>query len=315
MNRKVKIGTRGSLLSLRQAELVAESLKKIIDWEFEIVKIKTKGDKIIDSPLYQMPGKGFFIKEIEDELIKGNIDIAVHSMKDLPTELPAGLEIAAVLKRDPPNDATLGLTIDEILKHLKTKTIKNIKIGTSSLRRQAQIRNILKIGKNTDVEILPLRGNIDTRLRKVENREVDCAVVAYCGFLRMGWHSNIKEVLDDEFFIPSASQGAIAVECRTDSELKTILKSLDDKDTAREVYIEREIVRLIGGGCNVPLGVRAKCDGDKTKVIAGLFSLDGERSVIVKKEIKKDGAIKEIVDEILQRGGREILNLIRVPQI
>lgn len=257
MVRVFKVGTRGSKLALKQTEIFINMMKQKIaelgyenKYSFEIKVIKTKGDKIIDSPLSKIPGKGFFVKEIEEELLKGNIDFAVHSLKDMPTEIPDGLEISAFLKRDNPADAIVGMTFDEIEKE-KVGRGRKVAIGTSSLRREIQIKE--RFGEG--VIILPLRGNVDTRLRKLESGEYDSVILAYCGLLRLGLENKAKQIINPREFLYAPGQGIIAVEARKSGEARELAELVDDIESRFLGSVERKIVQKMGGGCNTPFGI------------------------------------------------------------
>ena len=249
------VGTRGSNLALKQTEIFLESIRKKYEKlgenhpQFEIKIIKTKGDKILDSPLSRIPGKGFFVKEIEDELIEGKIDFAVHSLKDVPTELPPQLTISAYLERENPADVLLGLSREEIFDRIKKGY--EVKIGTSSLRREFQIKRIF----GEKVKVIPIRGNLDTRIKKLERGECDALIVAFAGVVRMKFDNLIKDILPPQEFLYPPGQGIIAVETRIGSEAERIAQIVNDKKTQFLGILEREIVKNIGGGCNSPFGI------------------------------------------------------------
>ncbi len=256
---KIRVGTRGSVLALRQTEEVIRALKSV--WpslEFELVVIKTTGDKVIETPLFKMGSKGLFVKEIEEALLEGRIDIAVHSLKDLPTKLPSGLTIGAVTKRLDPRDVL-------ILPKGEGK-----RIGTSSLRRMVQLKRLFP-----EFEVIPIRGNLDTRLRKLERGEVDGLVVALAGLLRLNFE--VKEMRFLDQLIPAPGQGALAVECREDFKLRDLLREINDPLSERAVFCERAFLMEMGGGCQVPLGAFAECGEKEVKLKAFVSSLDGER--------------------------------------
>jgi len=256
---KIRVGTRGSVLALRQTEEVIRALKSV--WpslEFELVVIKTTGDKVVDTPLFKIGSKGLFVKEIEEALLEGRIDIAVHSLKDLPTKLPSGLTIGAVTKRLDPRDVL-------ILPKGEGK-----RIGTSSLRRMVQLKRLFP-----EFEVIPIRGNLDTRLRKLERGEVDGLVVALAGLLRLNFE--VKEMRFLDQLIPAPGQGALAVECREDFKLRDLLREINDPLSERAVFCERAFLMEMGGGCQVPLGAFAECGEKEVKLKAFVSSLDGER--------------------------------------
>jgi len=247
------IGTRGSSLALKQTNIAIERLKHVYpQYDFEIKIIKTKGDTIWDKPLHKIGGKGLFVKEIEEALLKKEIDMAVHSAKDLPVELERGLILGAVLEREDPRDVFISEFYESI-----HSLINNAKIGTSSLRRKAQLLNI-----NRNLNIIELRGNVDTRIKRLKEKKVDAVILAYAGVKRMGFQNEIKEVLPIHIMVPPAGQGAIGVEVRDDDEIIELLRPIDHKITRREIEIERTLQQNIGGGCHMPLGINASIKND-----------------------------------------------------
>ena len=245
MNKKIRIGTRGSQLALWQANWVK---RKLLEWnpgiEIEIHKIKTTGDKILDAPLSKVGGKGLFVKEIEEALFDKKIDIAVHSMKDVPTDLPEGLSISAITEREDPRDALIskdGLK----LKELK----KGAKIGTSSLRRQVQLLNFRE-----DFKIYQLRGNLNTRMKKLSAGDFDAIMLAAAGVKRMGWKDKITEYLPYDIFLPAIGQGALGIEIRdSDREAGKIVERFNHRETSLCVRAERAFLKRLEGGCQVPI--------------------------------------------------------------
>ena len=297
---KIKIGTRGSQLALWQANFIAAELsKKNSAFEVELVEIHTKGDKLLDAPLAKIGGKGLFTKELELQLLAGEIDIAVHSLKDVPTELDARFKIAAITKRENPFDAFVSnkfQTFDELP--------KGAIIGTSSLRRAAQILTL-----RPDLQIKNLRGNVDTRLRKLDAGEYDAVILAAAGLERLGYSSRIKQTLTQ--IIPAAGQGALAVEIRADDD-KTFdaVKFLNDAETCAAIKIERDFLQVVQGSCQIPVGIHAKVDGDKISVRAVISSLDGKNFVkdTVYGTLKNlDNIGKIFAKKLLDSGGRKIL--------
>ncbi len=297
---KIKIGTRGSQLALWQANFIAAELsKKNSALEVELVEIHTKGDKILDAPLAKIGGKGLFTKELELQLWAGKIDIAVHSLKDVPTELDARFKIAAITSRENPFDAFVSnnfQTFDELP--------KGAIIGTSSLRRATQILTL-----RPDLQIKNLRGNVDTRLRKLDAGEYDAVILAAAGLERLGYGSRIKQTLTQ--IIPAAGQGTLAVEIRADDD-KTFdaVKFLNDVETCAAIKIERDFLQVVQGGCQIPVGIYAKVDGDKISASAVISSLDGKNFVkdTVCDTLKNlDNLGKIFAKKLLDSGGREIL--------
>ncbi|MCZ7356533.1 MAG: hydroxymethylbilane synthase [Candidatus Methanoperedens sp.] len=263
----MRIGTRGSKLALAQANHVSELLAKN-GVKTEIKIIKTCGDTFTDRPLHEVQGFGVFVREIDDAMLEGRIDIAVHSMKDVPTERPSELTIAAVQKRDSPYDFLL------------TRDRKNLKdlpegavIGTTSLRRRAQLLRFRE-----DFTIKDLRGNIDTRLRKLKEGQYDAILMAEAGLERMKWEIP-GERLNPDDFVPSANQGTVVIVTKKGSEAETASRVLDDEKTRLETSIERIIIGILGGGCLVPIGAFARTEGDEIHVRGEVLSVDGKRCV------------------------------------
>lgn len=265
MKKRWTIGTRGSKLALRQTHIVMEGLQRQHpDYEFIIRTIKTTGDTVWNKPLHLIGGKGLFVKEIEEQLLDKEIDMAVHSVKDLPAELEEGLHLGAVLQREDPRDAF----ISSMGKKLLDMTTGS-RIGTGSLRRKAQILNY-----NKTLEIVPVRGNIDTRLRKLETEKMDGIVLAAAGIKRMGLEKHITEVLPLDIMIPSCGQGAIGIEIRAEEDAKKLLEDLNDEKTFQEISIERKLLKMIGGGCHLPLGIHASISSDNAVLL--YISMGGE---------------------------------------
>lgn len=296
------IGTRGSKLALAQANLVKDLLSRNgVKTELKI--IKTSGDTFTDRPLYQVLGMGMgvgaFVREIDDRMLAGEIDIGVHSMKDVPTERPRELTIAAVMKRDSPYDFLLTRDGTK-LKDLK----KGAVIGTTSLRRQAQLLRF-----RYDLTIKDLRGNIDTRLRKLKEGQYEGILLAEAGLERMKW--DIKgERLNPDDFIPSANQGTVVIVTKKNSYAELTAKVLDDEKTRIETRIERIIIGILGGGCLVPIGAFAQTQDDKLHVRAEVLSWDGKRHVKIDEFINPaeyEQEAKRIGNEMKQKGGGELV--------
>jgi hydroxymethylbilane synthase len=259
------IGSRGSQLALWQARHIASRLAaQGVETRIEI--IKTTGDKITDVPLAKVGAKGLFTKEIEEALLDGRIDLAVHSLKDLPTVLPAGLTIAAIPERELPYDALVGSTLAALK--------QGAKVGTSSLRRSAQLR-----ARRPDLVIENIRGNLDTRLRKLDEGRYDAILLAGAGLRRLGWQERIAELLMPDVMCPAVGQGALAVETRDSGEALEICRRLDDAATRAAVTAERAVLRSLGGGCQVPIGAHAAVDGGRLRLRAVVIHPDGGTSV------------------------------------
>lgn len=264
--RHLRIGTRGSLLAKWQAESVRKQLFAGTGVEAEIVIIKTSGDKLRLSPLTQIGGKGIFIKELEEALLEESIDLAVHSVKDVPTDTPSRLMFPAVCRRDDVRDCLVGAN-GATLATLR----QGARVGTGSLRRQAQLRHI-----RPDLDVRDLRGNVDTRLRKVESGEYEAVMLAKAGLDRLGWSARITETLSPEVFLPAVGQGAIAVECRLkDTEAAEVAGSLDDAETRTAIIAERALLAALHGGCQVPLGAWARIERGELVLEACVCSVDG----------------------------------------
>jgi hydroxymethylbilane synthase len=266
----LRIGTRGSLLAKWQAESVRKQLFALAGVEAEIVIIKTAGDKMQQAPLSQIGGKGIFIKELEDALLDESIDLAVHSVKDIPTEVPRGLSFPAVCRRDDIRDCLISPT-GSTLEALR----QGARVGTSSLRRRAQLLRL-----RPDLDIRELRGNVDTRLRKVGDGEYDAIVLAKAGLDRLGLSQRISETFAPEIFMPAVGQGAIAVETRlSDNETGDLLSKLDDPETRAAIITERALLGALQGGCQVPIGAWARIERGEMVLEACVTSVDGQQHV------------------------------------
>lgn len=298
----MKIGTRGSALALTQARGIAERLKN--QWPaltVDIVVIKTKGDIMQDVPLAAIGGKGLFVKEIEDALLRGEIDIAVHSMKDVPAEIPDGLEITIVSEREDPRDVLVskkGAKIEDMS--------AGARIGTGSLRRGFQLRHLFP-----HMEIVPLRGNLDTRIRKIQSENLDGIIVAAAGMRRMGWTDRITQYIPVEIMLPSVGQGVLGIEMRNDdTNTRNAASFINHPQTWREVTAERAFLKRLGGGCQLPVAAYA-VKKEHTLTITGLLgSLDGK--MLIKDEVrghsKNANALGVMLAErLLAKGGQAIL--------
>ncbi|MGC9352438.1 MAG: hydroxymethylbilane synthase [Mariniphaga sp.] len=307
MNKKsVKIGTRGSQLALYQAELTkTQLLEKFPGIEVEIVIIKTKGDKILDVALSKIGDKGLFTKEIENALLAGEVDIAVHSLKDLPTTLPEGLKLGAVLERGEFRD-TLVSKDGRKLHELTEKDV----IATSSLRRKA---GLLRYNKN--FQIVDIRGNVNTRLRKMEEGYCDAMIMAAAGLQRLELDNYITEIINPEIIISASSQGIIAVESRTDdSETEKLLDAINHKATWIAGEAERGFLRAIEGGCQVPVGCYSQIDGEKITLTGFVASVDGsvyllETETGLVDQSKATG--EKLARKLIERGAAKIMEEVR----
>lgn len=303
---KIKIGTRGSKLALWQASYLAEKLREQNpDLVIEIVTIVTTGDKILDVPLAKIGGKGLFTNEIERAILAGEVDMAVHSLKDLPTELPSGLIIGALSKRGEVRDALVSRS-GKTLAALPS----GAKIGTSSLRRRAQL-----LAFRSDLCISDLRGNIDTRLRKLANGDYDALILAAAGLIRLDRHSEITELLPPDIMLPAVGQGVLAVEARADdTEILHLLQGINDRTAAITAAAERAFLQRLEGGCQVPVGVFAELVAGELNVTGIIASLDGAKVIRRSRRGDPECAIKVgtvLAEELLSSGGSDILAEIR----
>ena len=303
---RIRVGTRASALARWQAEHVAAALRSFPGApEPELVLIKTEGDLIQDVPLSQVQGKAFFTKEIEEALLTDAIDLAVHSLKDLATEMPPGLALGAVLEREDPRDALIA-TGTQSLEDLPS----GARIGTSSLRRRALLARW-----RPDLELLELRGNVPTRIRKLDEGGYDAIVLAAAGVKRLGISDRISSYLPFERFLPAVSQGAIGVQIRSEDEnVANWVGALDHPPTRFATTAERALLRTLEGGCQVPVGAFAEVDRDNLKMRAVICSIDGMHSV----EGAKAGSAGDagalgiaLAEDLLVQGGKDILDGIR----
>lgn len=268
---KLRIGTRGSKLALWQAEHVRERLLQECSVESELVIIKTAGDQFASAAIPDVGGKGIFIKEIEDALLAGRVDLAVHSLKDVPTETPRGLVFPAITKREDPRDVLISRSGKKL-----SELPQGARVGTSSLRRQSQLRY-----RRGDLRIIELRGNVDTRLRKLDADELDAIVLAKAGIDRLGLSGRITEVLAPDIMLSAVGQGALALECRADDAgTRDALAALDHSETRVAVTAERMLLEELEGGCQVPLGAWArKEDNGALKMDARVLAADGSECI------------------------------------
>lgn len=299
------IGARGSRLALWQAEWVQARLQELSpDTAVTLRTIKTSGDKILDVPLAQVGGKGLFVKEIEEALLVGEIDLAVHSMKDVPTVLPDGLEIVCIPAREDPRDVLVSRD-SRLLEQLP----EGAGVGTSSLRRQAQL-----LYYRPDLRIQMLRGNLDTRLRKLKAGEYDAIVLAAAGLRRMGWAGEVTEYLEPAVSLPAIGQGALGLEARrNDRVVRELTEHLDDPPTRIAVIAERALLERLEGGCQVPIAAHATIEGASLILVGLIASVDGRRLVRdtirgPRAEARRIG--EQLAERLLACGGDAILNEI-----
>jgi hydroxymethylbilane synthase len=293
------IASRGSQLALWQARWVAGKLAAL-GHETRIEIIRTTGDKITDVPLAKVGTKGLFTKEIEEALLEGRADLAVHSLKDLPTELPAGLALAAIPPREDPFDALVGKRLADLP--------QGAKVGTSSLRRSAQLRKL-----RPDLSIESVRGNLDTRLRKLDEGQYDAILLAAAGLKRLGWEDRIAEILPPETMCPAVGQGALAIETQLAGKGFDACCALDDARTRSAVLAERGLLSALGGGCQVPIGAHATVAGDRLTLIGVVASPEGNEQIRGEMEgaaAEADRIGRAMGADLLARGGRRILEQV-----
>jgi hydroxymethylbilane synthase len=297
----VRIGTRGSMLAKWQAEFVRKKILEATGVDAEIVIIKTAGDKLQTASFAQIGGKGVFIKELEEALLNEEIDLAVHSVKDIPTEVPSRLCFPVICRREDSRDCLVAAK-NETLSTLR----KGARIGTSSLRRQAQIRHA-----RPDLDVRELRGNVDTRLRKVASGEYDAILLAKAGLDRLGWSNRISEVLSPQVCMPAVGQGALGVQARLkENELADALAPLDDFETRQSIVAERSLLAALEGGCQVPLGAWARFERGELAIDAVVCSPDGAQHVRQRATAPPDQARElgqRVAQMLIDSGAREIL--------
>ncbi len=297
----LRIGTRGSPLALWQARSIGEALRSIAGVESEIVIVKTSGDKFQQTSFSDIGTKGVFIKELEDALLERRVDLAVHSMKDVPTDIPGGLTIAAICKRQDVRDALLS-TSGTSLELLPA----GARVGTSSLRRKSQL-----LYARSDLEILDLRGNVDTRIEKLRRGDYDAIVLAKAGLDRLGLSANITEVLPTDVCLPAAGQGAIGIEaCANDAETLGILTALNDAETRSGVEAERAVLASLEGGCQVSIGAWGRVESGKLVLEVAVLSPDGAQRMREKNWGAPEEAVplgKKVAAKMLERGAAALL--------
>lgn len=305
MKTNLIIGTRQSLLAMWQSNYIAGRLREEYPGcEVTLKKIVTKGDRILDVPLAKIGGKGLFTKEIEQELLDGTIDLAVHSLKDMPTVLPEGLCLTAITERANAGDAFVSNKYSSI-EELPEGSV----LGTSSLRRRAQL-----LARRPDLKIVDLRGNVDTRLKKLDEGQMDAIILAAAGLTRLGHADRIKEIIPQSYCLPAVGQGALAIECRTDNfKVRQMLDFLNDTATKQATDAERAFLGLLEGGCQVPIGVHAEVNEGRIAMEAVIASLDGSTVLRDTAEGNAADAVtlgRMLGQKMLDNGGREILAAI-----
>jgi hydroxymethylbilane synthase len=297
----IRIGTRGSMLAKWQAEFVRKKILEATGADAEIVIVKTAGDKLQTASFAQIGGKGVFSKELEEALLNEEIDLAVHSVKDIPTAVPSRLCFPVICRRDDTRDCLVAAK-NETLSTLR----RGARVGTSSLRRQAQIRRT-----RADLDVRELRGNVDTRLRKVESGEYDAILLAKAGLDRLGWSNRISEVLSPDVCMPAVGQGALGVQARLkDNEIADALAPLDDFETRQSIVAERSLLAALEGGCQVPLGAWARFERGELAIDAVVCSPDGAQYVRQRATAPPDQARElgaRVAQLLIDSGAREIL--------
>ena len=298
----IRIATRKSPLALWQAEHVRSCLQQADpELKIELLTMSTQGDKILDTPLAKIGGKGLFVKELEQSMLEGRADIAVHSMKDVPVELPAGLHLAVILAREEPRDAFVSNRYSRF-----ADLPQGARVGTSSLRRRAQLKK-----QRQDLTILDLRGNVGTRLKKLDEGQFDAIILASAGLIRLGMAERITEMLDTSICLPAIGQGAVGIECRVDDiELNALLRSLNDDNTQVCVAAERAMNHRLEGGCQVPIAGHAILDNEQLYMRGLVGRIDG--SEIISGEISGSSNDAEamgvtLANDLLSRGAAAIL--------
>lgn len=310
--RKIVVGTRQSALALTQTGQVVDQLRELcrrleIECEFELRKIVTKGDRILDVTLSKVGGKGLFVKEIEQALMDGEIDMAVHSMKDMPWELPEGLVIGAVPFREDPRDCLITR---------EAKSLEDLphgaKVGTSSLRRSSQLQHL-----RPDLHIESIRGNIDSRLKKLDTEGFDAILLAAAGLHRIGWQDRISAYLSPEQSLPAVGQGALCIQCRGNDEFALdLLKHYNDEKTAIAVAAERSFLGKLNGGCQVPIGAYATLqeeDGNSVIAMTGMVGSPDGKQMLKETMTGTDPELlgKELAEALIARGAADILAVVR----
>lgn len=304
---KVVVGSRDSQLALLQTRHIISRLKEVApDKEYVIKEIKTQGDKILDVALAKIGDKGLFVKEIESALLEGEIDLAVHSMKDVPTAVPEGLKIGCITEREDPRDVVIGSGEHKKIDDLPSGAI----VGTSSLRRIAQLSR-----HRPDLKMESVRGNLNTRLRKLKEENYAVLILAYAGVLRMGWLDQVTQIIPSDICLPAVGQGALGIEIRNgDERIEGLVSKLNDPVTNAAVTAERGFLRRLEGGCQVPIGALGEVEGGKLHLTGVIASLDG-KEVLRDKEVGPIENAQEIgnklAENLLERGAAAILDKVR----
>ena len=299
--RLIRIGTRGSRLALWQANFVAEMLRPVAG-AVQVVEIQTTGDRVGDRSLAEIGGEGLFTKEIQRAALERSVDVAVHSLKDLPTVPVPGLVLAAVPLRGPVHDVFVSARHESV-----DQLPKEAIVATSSPRRRAQL-----LHHRPDLQLVPIRGNVETRLRKLEEGNLDGLILAEAGLERLGLRHRINQILDAPWMLPAVGQGALGIECREDdSVLREWLARVDDAPTRWAVTAERSLLRNLGGGCNVPIAALAQCKSDGLGLRAAVLDADGKKRIygqFIDKPDQAEALGEHAARELTAKGARELLN-------
>lgn len=298
----ITIATRESPLALWQAHFVEAELKRHHPGiEVKLLGMTSRGDQLLDKPLYKVGGKGLFVKELETALLDERADIAVHSMKDVPMELPPGLTLGVICEREDPRDALVGVTSFDDLP-------EGARLGTSSLRRSCQVMQ-----QRPDLQIGFLRGNVNTRLAKLDAGEFDAIILACAGLKRLGFDDRIGAAIDEDFLLPAGGQGAVGIEYReADSRVAELLAPLAHEETSRRVIAERTVVRRLDGGCDVPIASFAVAEGDSLWLRARVGSPDGKTVIVSEARGSEPEALGlEVADALISKGAADILKAAR----
>jgi hydroxymethylbilane synthase len=298
----IRIATRKSPLAMWQAEHVKAALEAAHPGiKVELLGMTTKGDRILDTPLAKIGGKGLFIKELEVGMLEGTADIAVHSMKDVPVEFPEGLELAVIMEREDPRDAFVSNNFDSI-----DALPEGATVGTASLRRQCQIQ-----ARRPDLKITPLRGNVNTRLSKLDNGDYDAIILAAAGLIRLGFSDRIRAFIEPDESLPAIGQGAIGIECRSDDErIKAFIAPLHHSETSTRLAAERAMNERLNGGCQVPIAGHATLDGEALTIHGLVGEPDGSKIIRASRSGPTSEAISlgtAVADELLEKGADAIL--------
>ena len=298
----LRIATRKSPLALWQAEHVAVLLREAHgDLQVELVPMSTRGDKLLDAPLAKVGGKGLFIKELENALLDGRADIAVHSLKDVPVEIPAGFALPVVMARADPRDGLVSNYRDSL-----AGLPPRARVGTSSLRRQCQL-----LAARPDLQVRTVRGGVHTRLAKLDAGEFDALILAVAGLQRLGMGDRVREVLEPEVLLPAVGQGVLGIECREgDSRVEGLIAALGDADSAARVSAERAMNTRLGGGCQVPIAGYAELDGGELTLRALVASVDGSRMLRARGQAPRDQSAdlgQRVAEDLLDQGAGDIL--------